>query len=167
MKNKTEIDFGNLKKFYDRIMVRKYKDMEKMFQTKLEKGNPEIYKVYIKDFGDFETGLTVINKGDINGEFYMTKGHRHKKNWGEMYILISGSGKLMIQENNKIKVMELKKNKIYNISGKTGHRLINTGKTELQVLTIYSKGAGHDYGFRFKFRKGKIRHKFNKRFFRK
>ncbi|MGD9276117.1 MAG: glucose-6-phosphate isomerase family protein [Candidatus Pacearchaeota archaeon] len=162
---KIEIDFRDLKKFCDRVMIRRYKDMSEKFLGKIN-GNPILYKVYIKDFGDFESGLTCINSGDVEGEYFMTKGHRHKKPFNEMYMLIKGKGKLLVQ-GKETRVVELRKNKIYNIPGTSGHRLINIGKTKLQVLTIYSKGAGHDYKFRFKFRRGKIKHKFDKRFFRK
>lgn len=55
----------------------------------------------------------------------------------------------MIKEKNKIKEINMKKGKIYFIPGKSGHRLINTGKSNLEVFTIYSKNAGHDYDFKF------------------
>ena len=144
---KLEINFKDLKKLKDRVMVRKYKDMSESFKTKI-KLNPVLYKVYIKDFGNFETGLTVIYPGKIGNQFYMTKGHRHVKPINEIYILINGSGKLLVKDK-KLKTIYLKKNKIYNIPGNSGHRLVNTGKTELEVLTIYSKDAGHDYKFKF------------------
>lgn len=157
-----EIDFKDLKKFHDKIIIRKYKDMSDRFKGKLGKGNPILYKIYIKDFGSFESGLTVINSGNIKGEYYMTKGHCHKKNFNEIYILIKGKGKLLIQ-GKRTNVIELEKNKIYNIPGTSGHKLINTGKTELEVLTIYSKNAGHDYNFKFK--TNNIKH-IGKKFFR-
>jgi len=148
---KIEIDFKNLKKNYDKKIIRRFKDMKESFKNSQKiKGNPLLYKVYIKDFGNFETGLTVIESGDINGEYYMTKGHKHKKLRKEIYFLINGKGKLILQEGKNSKVLDLKKNKFYQIPEKTGHRLINTGKNKLEVLTIYSKDSGHDYNFEFK-----------------
>jgi glucose-6-phosphate isomerase len=144
-----EIDFKNLKKHKDRILVRKYKDMQDSYKTKLEKQNPVIYKVYIKDYGDFEEGLTIINPGIVGKEYFMTKGHRHIKVAPEIYILIAGKGKLIIQEKTT-KIIDMKKNKLYHIPGKSGHRLVNVGKAPLEVLTIYGKNAGHDYSFKFK-----------------
>ncbi len=148
MKDRLEIDFYNLKEFYDRIKTRKYNEMSERFRDKI-KGNPVIYKVYIKDFGDFEYGLTVINPGKIGKEFYMTKGHKHKKPVGELYILIKGKGTLLIKKGSVKRGINLRKNKVYSIPKNAGHRLINTGKEELQVLTIYSKKAGQDYNFSF------------------
>lgn len=148
MKNLVEIDFRNLKKFYDRILIRKYREMSDKFKEKI-KGNPILYKVYIKDFMNFEYGLTVINPGKIGEEFYMTKGHKHVKPVEELYFLIRGKGILLIKEGKKKRKFNLKKNKIYLIPKNAGHRLINKGKKELEVLTIYSKDAGHDYKFSF------------------
>lgn len=151
---KIEFNSNSLKKNYDKLVIRKFKDMSDKYKNiKGIKGNPLIYKVYIKDFITFEYGFTVINPGSINGEFFMTKGHRHKKASREIYILMSGKGRLLIQSKknkNKTQVINLKKNKIYIIPGNSGHRLINTGNKKLEVLTIYPKIAGHDYNFKFK-----------------
>lgn len=146
---KLEVDFKNLKEHKDRILIRKYKEMEDSYIEHLPKLNPVIYKVYIKDYGDFEEGLTVINPGMVGKEFFMTKGHRHKKVAPEIYILINGKGKLVVQDKT-FKVIDMKKNKFYHIPGHSGHRLVNTGKVPLEVLTIYGKNAGHDYNFKFK-----------------
>ena len=122
--------------------------MKDRFKSEI-KGNPLIYTVYIKDFKSFETGLTVIESGKIGKEYFMTKGHRHKNPVEEIYILIEGKGKLLIKEKNRVKEINMKKGKVYLIPEKSGHRLINTGKNRLEVFTIYSKNAGHDYGFKF------------------
>jgi oxalate decarboxylase/phosphoglucose isomerase-like protein (cupin superfamily) len=131
-------------------LVRKYKDMKDSYKGALKKGNPVIYKVYIKDYGDYEEGLTCINAGTVEGEFFMTKGHRHVKSRPEIYIPISGSGKLLISLNGRETAYDLKKNVFYHVPANSGHRLINTGKKTLKVITIYGKNAGHDYKFSFK-----------------
>ncbi len=146
---KIEIDNNSLKKYYDKKIIRKFKDIKDKFKYASKiKSNPLIYTVYIKDFGCFETGLTVIEPGTINKELFMTKGHRHQKPAGEIYILIRGKGKLLIK-NKKTEIFELKKGKTYIIPGKSGHRLVNTGNEKLEVLTIYPKNAGHDYNLEF------------------
>ena len=132
-----------------KIIVRKLSDMKDRFKNPDIRGNPTIYRVYIKNLGTFEAGLTIIEPGTINREYYMTKGHRHKKSLKEVYILLSGNGKLLIQ-NKKSKVINLKKLIPCIIPSKSGHRLINTGNQKLKVLTIYPKNAGHDYNFKFK-----------------
>lgn len=141
-------NFKFLKKNCDKKIIRKFKDMASCYKFKIN-NNPLIYSVYIKDFGGFEVGLTVIESGIINNEFFMTKGHRHKKKRDELYILIEGKGKLIIQDKSP-KIVSLKKGEIEIIPGKSGHRLVNTGNKKLEVLTIYSKDSGHDYNFKFK-----------------
>jgi len=143
-------DYKNLKKSYDKKVTRKLNDMKDRFKNpEGVKGNPLLYSVFIKDFGVFETGMTVIEPGTINKEFFMTKGHRHKKPFSEIYILTEGKGKLLIQ-GSETKIINMKKNNVYIIPGKTGHRLINTGNKKFGVYTIYAKNAGHDYDFKFK-----------------
>lgn len=153
MKNKKafpiEIDLEGLKKYYDEKVVRKLGDMADRFENPLLKRDPILYTVYVKSYGPFQVALTVLESGNINGEYYMTKGHRHKKKREEMYILTRGKGKLLIQ-GKKAEAYEMKKNKIYTIPGKAGHRTINTGKGKMEFLSIYSTDSGHDYNFRFK-----------------
>jgi len=108
---KIEIDNKSLKKNYDKKVVRRFKDMPDRFKNPKIKGNPLLYTVYIIDFDCFESGLTVIEPGAINKEFYMTKGHKHKKPTKEIYIPISGKGKLIIQQGKKAKSFNLKKRK--------------------------------------------------------
>ncbi len=150
MKPLIVIPFKNLKKHYDKILVRKYLEISDVFEKKMSDKNLIIYKVYIKDYGDFKSGLTVINPGKIGREYFMTKGHRHKKISPEIYILISGKGKILINEKGKERLIKMKRNIFYHIPGKSGHRLINTGNSPLEVLTIYGKNVGHDYKFKFK-----------------
>jgi len=147
---KFEIDFRSLKRNYDRKIIRKFNDVRDYYKNpKGIKNDPLVYIVYVRDYGVFETGLTVIESGAVNKEFFMTKGHKHKKPRNEIYILLGGKGKLLIQDE-KLKILSLKKNKIYVVPGKKGHRLINIGNKKLEVLTIYSKDSGHDYNFKFK-----------------
>ena len=153
---KIEIANKSLKKHFDRRVVRKFIDMSDRYKNpEGVKGNPLIYTVYIIDFDCFESGLTVIEPGTINKEYHMTKGHKHKKPTKEIYILLNGKGKLIIQ-GKKAKVFNLKKDETFVLPKNAGHRLVNIGSKKLEVLTIYEKKAGHNYDF-----------KFTKRFFRK
>ncbi len=146
---KIENGFEDLKKNYDSKTVRRLSDMSDKFKNPNLKNNPLLYTVYMKDFVTFEVGLTVLESGTINGEYFMTKGHKHVKPREEIYILTGGKGKLLIQEGKTAKAVEMKKDKIYLVPGKAGHRVINTGERKCEFLSIYSKDAGHDYNFRF------------------
>ena len=153
-----------IKKFekgYEKKSVRKLSDMkgffkdEKAFEEILKKKDPELYSVFIKEFSPMMMGLTVINPGVVSREFYFTKGHVHKKLTPEFYILLEGKGELLIQKN-KPKVIRLKLGEIALIPERYAHRLINTGKKKLKVLTIYHEDSKPDYKVKFK-----------KRFFKK
>lgn len=144
-----EVDFNNLKKDYDKKVLRKYSDMKESYLEKIN-SNPLIYTLYIKNYLTFFSGLTVIEPGKIKNEFFMTKGHKHKPAAEEIYMLISGKGKLIIQDTKKLKSFDLKKNKVYAIPKNSAHRLVNTGKQKLEVLTIYPKGLKNDYSIKFK-----------------
>jgi glucose-6-phosphate isomerase, archaeal len=144
------VNFDDLRKGCDRKIVRRFFDMKDRFaNSNGTKWNPLIYVVYIKDFGTFETGVTVMEAGDVNGEFYMTKGHRHFEKLKEIYVLLEGKAKLLLV-GKRSRVIDMKKGKSYIISGKLGHRLVNVGRGRVKVLTIYSKDAGHDYNFKFR-----------------
>ena len=144
------IPFSQIKKNYDQLVINRFKDVKHKYQNISGiKSNKIIYKVYIKDYGDFLFGLTVIEPGKINKEFHMTKGHKHNNPDKEVYILFNGKGKLVVQDK-KFKSIDMKKNILYEISGNAGHRLVNIGSKPLEVLTIYSRNSGHNYDFEFK-----------------
>ncbi len=113
------------------------------------KNNPVIYETFIKSFSPIQLGLTVINPGTINKEFYMTRGHIHKKPTPEFYILLEGKGILLIQKN-KPEIIKLKEGEIALIPEGYTHRLINTGSKKLKVLTIYDETSMPDYNVKFK-----------------
>ncbi len=138
-------------KTYDKLEIRKLSDMKDFFKNPNKRGNPVIYKVYRKVLNNYEVGLTIINPGAINKEYYMTKGHRHKKPFSEVYILEEGKGKLILQEKRgkESRIVELKKDQPFIVPGKMAHRLVNTGNQKLKVITIYHKDSSHDYSIKF------------------
>ena len=67
---KEEVQTKNLKKIFDKKSTTKFADMKDSYKNSEKiKGNPTIYEVFIKDFGTFETGVTVIKPGKINKEY--------------------------------------------------------------------------------------------------
>lgn len=141
---------------YDEKSTRKLSDMVGFFKDKkkvekiLKKRNPVLYSVYIKEFSPINLGLTVINPGVIKKEFYFTKGHIHKKLTPEFYILLEGKGELLIQKANNSKTLKLKKGEIALIPKGYAHRLFNTGREKLKVLTIYHESSEPKYDVEFK-----------------
>ena len=149
---KTKKEFENN---YSKKETIRLKDMKNRFKYKTD-DNSIIYNVYIKSLSPIQLGLTEINPGNINGEFYMTRGHIHSKKTPEFYILLEGNGILLMQNNNNVKSVKLKKGEITLIPEGHSHRLINIGNKKLKALTIYQEDSMPNYNIKFK-----------KRFFKK
>ena len=77
----------------------------------------------------------------------MTRGHYHlDRRYGEVYLGLSGTGLLLMWDGeNKPYFEEVEEGSVHIIDGKYAHRLINTGNTQLKVVAIWSKHAGHNY----------------------
>lgn len=135
--------------------IRRLSDMKKFFADRpaveklLKNNDPIIYEVYaceIGDTGDLSYAITIINPGDINGEYFMTKGHFHDKEVAEVYIGLEGSGVLLMQDRRgKTKKLMIKPGKVSYVPRGFAHRAANTGKKQLKFLAIYPSDSGHDY----------------------
>ena len=112
--------------------------------------NKVIYETFTDKFSPINLTLTVISSGTIGKEYFFTKGHIHRKKVPEFYISLEGKGKLLMQKQSKVKVIDLKKGEIALIPVGYGHRLINTGNKKLKVLTIYDQESKPDYHIKFK-----------------
>ena len=136
--------------------TRKLSELKESFKDKkelqeiLKKGNPTIYEMFTKNFSPIKLTLTVVKPGSVHGEFYLTKGHVHKKKTPEFYILLEGRGDLCIQRGLHKKTIKLRLGEIALIPEGYAHRLINTGIKELKVLTIYHEDSKPDYHIKFK-----------------
>ncbi len=138
-------------KNYNKKHIVRLKDIVNRFKNSENiEENPIIYETFIKSFSPIQLGLTVINPGNINKEFYMTRGHIHSIKTPEFYVLLEGKGLLLIQKSNKSKTIKLKKGEIALIPKDCAHRLINIGNKKLKVLTIYHENSKPNYNVKFK-----------------
>ncbi len=136
---------------YGEKETRKLKDLKGIFRERIsDDGNKKVYETYTKKFSPINLTLTEIEPGNVNGEFFLTKGHIHKNRTPEFYVLLEGKGLLLLQKGNKIKEIKLKIGKINLISEGYAHRLINQGNTKLKVLTIYHENSKPNYNVKFK-----------------
>lgn len=148
---KTIRDFeGN----YDKKKSVRERDAKNFFVSGGD-GSKLVYEVFVKTFSPLNLGLTVIEPGSVGKEFYMTKGHVHARKIPEFYVLLEGSGILLMQKG-KPKVVKLKKGKLVLIPEGYAHRLVNNGRKKMKVLTVYHEDSKPRYGVKFK-----------RRFFRK
>ncbi|MAG38233.1 hypothetical protein CMI45_02520 [Candidatus Pacearchaeota archaeon] len=143
--------------------IRTLRDMKGYFSDKKEEErilksgkNPIIYETFVEEKSPINLGLTIMRAGKVGKEFYFTKGHIHRTGKPEFYILMEGKGKLLLQKAGKTRVIELKKGELTLIGKGEAHRIANTGKKKLKVLTVYHDNSKPDYSIKFK-----------KRFFRK
>ena len=92
-------------------------------------------------------GITYIYPGKVGNEYFMTKGHFHKKrNRAEIYSCIEGHGMLLLMdENRNTWAEEMFPGSLHYINGHTAHRTANTGTTLLSFSAIWPSDAGHDY----------------------
>lgn len=157
MLNQIDLIDGSLRSYTNKI-VRKASDMQGSFYDEealkrlISSGDPVIYEVYewkLSDSsGNLSYAVTKINPGDVNGEFYMTKGHYHEKEWmGELYLGIRGKGVLLMQNRvGDFRIVEIKRGVIAYVPPGYAHRSVNVGDDELVFLAIYPSDAGHNYG---------------------
>lgn len=92
-------------------------------------------------------GTSRIHPGKVGDEYFMTKGHFHRKREAaEYYFGISGGGILLLtDESGESRAEKVERGSLHYIKGNTAHRLINTGKDDLVVGACWPSDAGHDY----------------------
>ena len=139
------------------LVIRKLSDMVAVFQDKEEvkkvlKKNPIIYKFYNvpipEEKGHLQHCISIVFPGKIGNEYYMTKGHFHKrKDTAEIYLTLKGKGKLVMQTpDQKSKVLDMKEGSISYIPPYWAHRTVNISDEPLIFFGVYRGDAGHNYG---------------------
>jgi glucose-6-phosphate isomerase len=124
----------------------------KALERSLARGNdPLIYTVSTIEHGstqgDLHVGLGVLYPGRVGREFYLTRGHRHRRaEASEVYVGLRGTGKMILQNVSGTSVVDLLPQSTLYVPGHTDHRTVNTGTDALVYLGIYPAWAGHDYG---------------------
>lgn len=133
-------------------------DMGNFFQNKdavqeiLKRENPLIYEYYElgcpEREGDLAFGTTIVYPGKIGDEYYMTKGHFHKRlNTGEVYYVLSGQGYMVMEDIQGHTIdRPLEGGKALYVPRGYAHRSVNTGSVPLVMFFAFEADAGHDYG---------------------
>lgn len=143
---------------HDRTNIRRLSDMRGMFYDSeaeyqiLEKENPVIYsfseKILPEENGHLQLATTRILPGKIGNEYYMTKGHYHKRpDTSEVYLGLEGEGWLLIQtEKGEFESIQIRPGTIAYIPPYWGHRMVNIGSVPFVFFAVYPGDAGHNYG---------------------
>lgn len=115
-------------------------------------GDPVVYAVDdfrpSADAGDLIFGITRMLPGRIGDEFYLTRGHIHRKaDRPEIYHGQAGRG-LMLMESpeGETRVIEIGPNAVCYVPPYWIHRSINVGTDDLVMAFSYPADAGQDYG---------------------
>ena len=91
--------------------------------------------------------LNLFTPVKIGKEYFMTRGHFHQKDTGEIYYCLYGSGIVLIQsKDGRTDYKELKPENLCYVPPGRGHRTINTGRKRFIFFFAYPSDAGHDYG---------------------
>ncbi len=142
----------------DRTNVRRLSDMKGMFVDSdseikiLEKEDPLIYtfseRILPEENGYLQIAVTKINPGKVGQEYFMTKGHYHRRpDTSEVYIGLEGEGYLLTQTpDGDFESISISPGVVAYIPPFWGHRMVNTGKKPFIFFAIYSGDAGHNYG---------------------
>ncbi len=127
-----------------RVHIVKLRDMQNFFKNPFGR-DKEIYRVISLERGHLSYAITIIKSGNINGEFFMTKGHYHKIPSPEIYYLLRGKGIILMQRGNEFKIIKMQKEKFYEIPAGYAHRTINISTKPFEFLSIYLTKSGHNY----------------------
>lgn len=143
---------GSLDPQRDAPVERRLSDMSGMYQNESGNlGNPLIYEVRTIPVPPTNSNIlsstTVLQAGDINGEYFMTKGHFHEvRDRGEVYVTLTGEGRLVMATEDGRRAVEPMANGAVNyIPGGWSHRSVNVGPGPLVFFAAYVGDAGHDY----------------------
>jgi glucose-6-phosphate isomerase len=92
-------------------------------------------------------GNTVVESGDVDGEYFMTHGHLHlKRDRTEYYGTVKGQGALILMDETRNTWMEpMSPGSLHFIPPKIAHRVANVGSTPLHFVACWPSDAGHDY----------------------
>lgn len=132
------------------VEERRLSDLEGFFRRD-PVGDGVVYRVYPipvpETNSEVMCSTTVLEAGDVHGEYFMTKGHFHtERDRSEIYIGLAGEGRLvMATANGEYAVEEMRRGTVNYIPGGWAHRSVNVGREPLVFFAAYVGDAGHDY----------------------
>ena len=139
-------------------MVRRARDMVDFFRDEdaLRAMAPDTAIYHVDSFlpvepgteGGLFFGITHLHAGSVGDEFFMTKGHFHRRSdRTEYYWGIAGHGVLVLMDRDRsCRTEEVRPGSLHFIPADTAHRLVNVGETILDVGACWPADAGHEYG---------------------
>jgi glucose-6-phosphate isomerase len=135
-------------------MKRYFNDLKEIFMnTKGIEDNPLVYEfdniIPSDSESDLLYGVTTLYAGTINGEYYMTKGHKHKIPCAEVYYGLEGEGIVLCEKDGYSKIYKLSAGTTVYCPSGFAHRVINTTEDKCKFYCVCRADAGHDYDVKF------------------
>lgn len=97
------------------------------------------------------TTITTIYPGDINGEYFMTKGHCHNNETDEIYYGIEGTGKIIEEALDGLNrlISPIGPGVLIKCDGKKAHRVVNDGEKILKFVCVGRADTYNNYNYDF------------------
>ncbi len=125
---------------------------ERAFQALAERdGNAEAYRVdelrLTEGSHDLITGLSVLKPGRVGDEFFMTRGHLHRRaDRPETYFCVEGHGVMLTETlSGEACASEMRPGTLVYVPPYHVHRSVNVGTGIFATLFSYPSDAGQDF----------------------
>jgi glucose-6-phosphate isomerase len=130
---------------------------EESWQRLIDRDDPVVYEVFMVEpespvGWDMSYGTTVMHPGQVGGEYFFSKGHRHMPaDRPELYYVLGGAGVLLLAElsaDGRVETTEkvdLTPGLVAYVEARYAHRVVNTGAVDLVFFSAWPSDTGHDY----------------------
>lgn len=128
-----------------------YRNEEAFRSLVAEDGDSLAYWVESSDVqdgpGGLISGLSVLEPGRVGEEFFMTRGHLHRKpECAELYLGVQGTGVMLLDSiEGESQAIQFGPGEAVSVPGGWVHRSVNVGPTRMASLFCYANDAGQDY----------------------
>lgn len=94
---------------------------------------------------------TVLQPGNVGGEYFMTRGHFHTDpSRGELMLTLKGQGSLILMDRDGHTWEEpMRPGSVHDVDGRHAHRVANSGEEPLVFYVAWMSDCGHEYGCAF------------------
>lgn len=146
-----DLDVGTITSDHGALAERRLRDMRGMYAAEPDDPDLVTYRVLPIQVpptnGNVLSSTTILEPGDVGGEYFMTKGHFHAiRDRAEIYVGLAGEGRLVLATGDgRWDVQPMRRGTVNYVPGHWAHRSVNVGDTPLVFFAAYPADAGYDY----------------------
>lgn len=131
-------------------MAEAYEDHQSIAAMLAAGADPVIYEAYESESpkgpGELVFRTTIIRPGTVGDEYFMTLGHHHVRDSGEIYLGLAGHGQMIMETRDGFaQTASIAPSRCVYVPGGWSHRTINDGDEPFVFFAVYLADAGHDY----------------------